>query len=90
MSGDLGRQPVRRSSGADLDQCSYRAIGRSDHHCTTGLAASEEGGQRLIGTDLSLSADQISDLRRRTEPGLTFTLRRILGKASDLRLALSP
>jgi hypothetical protein len=41
-------------------------------------------------TDLSLSADQISDLRRRTEPGLTFTLRRILGKASDLRLALSP
>jgi processive 1,2-diacylglycerol beta-glucosyltransferase len=42
------------------------------------------------GTDLSLSADQISNLRRRTEPGLTFTLRRILGKASDLRLALSP
>jgi processive 1,2-diacylglycerol beta-glucosyltransferase len=44
----------------------------------------------LSGPELSLSADQISDLRRRTEPGLTFTLRRILGKASDLRLALSP
>jgi processive 1,2-diacylglycerol beta-glucosyltransferase len=45
----------------------------------------------LTGTEnLSLSADQISDLRRRTEPGLMFTLRRILGKASDLKLALSP
>jgi hypothetical protein len=43
------------------------------------------------GTEnLSLSADQISDLRRRTEPGLMFTLRHILGKASDLKLALSP
>ena len=39
---------------------------------------------------LSLSADQISDLRRRTEPGLQLTLRRMLGKASDLKLALSP
>jgi processive 1,2-diacylglycerol beta-glucosyltransferase len=40
--------------------------------------------------DLSLSADQISHLRRRTEPGLMFTLRHILGKAGDLKLALSP
>jgi processive 1,2-diacylglycerol beta-glucosyltransferase len=40
--------------------------------------------------DLSLSADQISSLRRRTEPGLMFTLRHILGKAGDLKLALSP
>ena len=39
---------------------------------------------------LLLSADQISDLRRRTEPGLQLTLRRMLGKASDLKLALSP
>ena len=39
--------------------------------------------------DLSLSADQISRLRRRTEPGLMFTLRHIFGKASDLKLALS-
>jgi processive 1,2-diacylglycerol beta-glucosyltransferase len=50
----------------------------------------KKAGSASSGTDLSLSADQISDLRRRTEPGLTFTLRRILGKASDLRLALSP
>jgi processive 1,2-diacylglycerol beta-glucosyltransferase len=51
------------------------------------LPAKAEGA----GTaDLSLSADQISDLRRRTEPGLMFTLRRILGKAGDLKLALSP
>ncbi len=41
------------------------------------------------GTNLSLSADQISSLRRRTEPGLMFTLRRILGKANDLKLQLS-
>jgi processive 1,2-diacylglycerol beta-glucosyltransferase len=48
-------------------------------------------GSASSGTNnLSLSADQISDLRRRTEPGLMFTLRRILGKASDLKLALSP
>jgi processive 1,2-diacylglycerol beta-glucosyltransferase len=40
------------------------------------------------GTKLSLSADQISGLRRRTEPGLGFTLRRILGKANNLRLEL--
>ena len=40
--------------------------------------------------DLSLSAEQISALRRRTEPALMFTLRRIRGKASDLKLALSP
>jgi processive 1,2-diacylglycerol beta-glucosyltransferase len=40
--------------------------------------------------DLSLSADQISSLRRRTEPGLMFTLRHILDKAGDLKLALSP
>jgi hypothetical protein len=40
--------------------------------------------------DLSLSADQIAALRRRTEPGLMFTLRHILGKAGELQLALSP
>jgi processive 1,2-diacylglycerol beta-glucosyltransferase len=40
------------------------------------------------GRNLSLSADEISHLRRGTEPGLAFTLRRILGKASDLRLQL--
>ncbi len=39
-------------------------------------------------TNLSLSGEQISNLRRRTEPGLLFTLRRILGKASDLKLEL--
>jgi processive 1,2-diacylglycerol beta-glucosyltransferase len=42
------------------------------------------------GTNLSLSADQISRLRRRTEPGLSFTLRRMLGKASALKLELRP
>jgi processive 1,2-diacylglycerol beta-glucosyltransferase len=48
-------------------------------------------GSAPSGTnDLSLSADQISSLRRRTEPGLMFTLRHILGKAGDLKLALSP
>jgi hypothetical protein len=48
-------------------------------------------GSGLSGTsNLSLSADQISNLRRRTEPGLMFTLRNMLGKASDLKLALSP
>jgi processive 1,2-diacylglycerol beta-glucosyltransferase len=47
-------------------------------------------GKASPGTKLSLSPDQIYGLRRRTEPGLTFTLRRILGKASHLRLALSP
>jgi processive 1,2-diacylglycerol beta-glucosyltransferase len=47
-----------------------------------------KAGSTLSGTTLSLSADQISDLHRRTEPGLVFTLRRILGKASDLRLEL--
>jgi hypothetical protein len=40
------------------------------------------------GRNLSLSADEIAHLRRGTEPGLTFTLRRMLGKASDLRLEL--
>jgi processive 1,2-diacylglycerol beta-glucosyltransferase len=40
------------------------------------------------GRNLSLSADEIAHLRRGTEPGLAFTLRRILGKASDLRLEL--
>ncbi|HEY6812790.1 MAG TPA: glycosyltransferase [Propionibacteriaceae bacterium] len=40
------------------------------------------------GTNLSLSADQISKLRRRTEPGLSFTLRRMLGKARALKLEL--
>jgi processive 1,2-diacylglycerol beta-glucosyltransferase len=40
------------------------------------------------GANLTLSADQISKLRRGTEPGLQFTLRRILGKASALRLEL--
>jgi processive 1,2-diacylglycerol beta-glucosyltransferase len=38
--------------------------------------------------NLSLSAEEIAHLRRGTEPGLVFTLRRILGKASDLRLEL--
>jgi processive 1,2-diacylglycerol beta-glucosyltransferase len=50
------------------------------------LPARAESGPS--GTNLSLSAEQISNLRRRTEPGLLFTLRRILGKASDLRLEL--
>ena len=40
------------------------------------------------GTNLSLSADQISKLRGRTEPGLSFTLRRMLGKARALKLEL--
>jgi|SoiMethySBSTD1v2_1073268.scaffolds.fasta_scaffold00579_10 processive 1,2-diacylglycerol beta-glucosyltransferase len=40
------------------------------------------------GTNLSLSADEITKLRRRTEPGLVFTLRRMLGKANNLRLEL--
>jgi processive 1,2-diacylglycerol beta-glucosyltransferase len=48
------------------------------------------GGSSSGTNDLSLSADQISHLRRRTEPGLMFTLRHILGKAGDLKLALSP
>jgi len=47
-----------------------------------------KAGSGSSGTNLSLSAEQISKLRRRTEPGLLFTLRRILGKASDLRLEL--
>jgi processive 1,2-diacylglycerol beta-glucosyltransferase len=47
-----------------------------------------KAGSASSGTDLSLSAEQISNLRRRTEPGLLFTLRRIMGKASDLRLEL--
>jgi processive 1,2-diacylglycerol beta-glucosyltransferase len=47
-----------------------------------------KAGSISSGTSLSLSADQISDLRRGTEPGLVFTLRRILGKANDLRLEL--
>ena len=42
------------------------------------------------GTNLSLSADQISRLRGRTEPGLSFTLRRMLGKARALKLELRP
>jgi processive 1,2-diacylglycerol beta-glucosyltransferase len=45
-------------------------------------------GSGSSGTNLSLSAEQISKLRRRTEPGLLFTLRQIMGKASDLRLEL--
>ena len=48
-----------------------------------------KAGSDSSGTNLSLSADQISNLRRRTEPGLMFTLRRILGKANDLKLQLS-
>jgi processive 1,2-diacylglycerol beta-glucosyltransferase len=40
------------------------------------------------GTNLSLSADEITKLRRHTEPGLMFTLRRMLGKANNLRLEL--
>jgi processive 1,2-diacylglycerol beta-glucosyltransferase len=40
------------------------------------------------GTNLSLSADEITKLRRRTEPGLMFTLHRMLGKANNLRLEL--
>jgi hypothetical protein len=47
-----------------------------------------KAGSGSSGTNLSLSAEQISKLRRRTEPGLLFTLRRILGKASDMRLEL--
>jgi len=47
-----------------------------------------KAGSASSGTDLSLSAEQISNLRRRTEPGLLFTLRRIMGKASDLKLEL--
>ena len=39
-------------------------------------------------TSIALSVDQVSALRKRTEPGLTFTLRRILDKASDLKLEL--
>ena len=38
--------------------------------------------------NIELSANQIAKLRRRTEPGLFFTLRRILDKASNLRLEL--
>ena len=49
-----------------------------------------KAGSAPSGTNLSLSAEQISNLRRRTEPGLMFTLRRILNKASDLRLELRP
>jgi processive 1,2-diacylglycerol beta-glucosyltransferase len=49
-----------------------------------------KAGSAPSGTNLSLSAEQISNLRRRTEPGLMFTLRRILDKASDLRLELRP
>jgi hypothetical protein len=49
-----------------------------------------KAGSVPSGTNLSLSAEQISNLRRRTEPGLMFTLRRILDKASDLRLELRP
>jgi processive 1,2-diacylglycerol beta-glucosyltransferase len=40
------------------------------------------------GTNLSLSADQISKLRSRTEPGLSFTRRRMLATASGLKLEL--
>jgi processive 1,2-diacylglycerol beta-glucosyltransferase len=40
------------------------------------------------GQNVSLSAHEIARLRRRTEPGLLFTLRRMLGKASNLRLEL--
>ena len=47
-----------------------------------------KAGSTSSGTSISLSAKQISDLRRGTEPGLVFTLRRILGKANDLRLEL--
>jgi len=47
-----------------------------------------KAGSASSGTDLSLSAEQISNLRRRTEPGLLFTLRRIMGKASDPKLEL--
>ena len=47
-----------------------------------------EAGSVSSVTNLSLSGEQISNLRRRTEPGLLFTLRRILGKASDLKLEL--
>jgi processive 1,2-diacylglycerol beta-glucosyltransferase len=42
------------------------------------------------GSNLLLSADQISRLRGRTEPGLSFTLRRMLGKARALKLELRP
>jgi processive 1,2-diacylglycerol beta-glucosyltransferase len=49
-----------------------------------------KAGSEPSGTNLSLSAEQISNLRRRTEPGLLFTLRRILDKASDMKLELRP
>ena len=39
-------------------------------------------------TSIALSVDQVSALRKRSEPGLTFTLRRILDKASELKLEL--
>jgi len=65
--------------------------GRSAGVITTaqlGLLLPAKAGSTPSGTSLSLSADQISALRRRTEPGLAFTLRRILGKAANLRLEL--
>jgi processive 1,2-diacylglycerol beta-glucosyltransferase len=52
------------------------------------LPTGAEGLSLRSGKNLSLSANEISQLRRGTEPGLVFTLRRILGKASDLRLQL--
>ena len=45
-------------------------------------------GSTSPGASRSLTAYQISDLRRGTEPGLMFTLRRILDKANDLRVEL--
>src|SRR4029453_1619444 len=48
------------------------------------------GAEASSGPTLSLSADQISRLRGRTEPGLSFTLRRMLGKARALKLELRP
>jgi processive 1,2-diacylglycerol beta-glucosyltransferase len=65
--------------------------GRSAGVITTAqldLLLPAKAGSTSSGTSLSLSADQISALRRRTEPGLAFTLRRILGKAGNLRLEL--
>jgi hypothetical protein len=54
------------------------------------LLPTTAGSASSRNNDLSLSADQIAALRRRTEPGLMFTLRHILGKAGELQLALSP
>jgi hypothetical protein len=56
-----------------------------------GLVAFHRDRYRVLGYSNDM-ADLIrtATLRRRTEPGLMFTLRHILAKAGDLKLALSP